>query len=55
MPEDEGAQALLGLCYTLARRQGKPKLCLPRWPPAKARAELAAGLLENSGKNRGLA
>ena len=34
MPEDEDAQALLGLCYTLARRQGEAEAVL---------APLAAG------------
>lgn len=56
MPEDEDAQALLGLCYTLARRQWRSRTVLAplaagegrerSWPP---------GCLKNSGKNRRLA
>lgn len=55
MPEDEDAQALLGLCYTLARRQGEAEAVLARWPPAKARERSwPPGCLKNSGKNRRL-
>ena len=47
MPEDEDAQALLGLCYTLARRQGEAEAVLaPLAAGEGPRAELAAGLLE---------
>ena len=49
MPEDEDAQALLGLCYTLARRQGEAEAEAVLAPLAAGegpRAELAAGLLE---------
>ena len=47
MPEDEDAQALLGLCYTLARRQGVAEAVLaPLAVGEGPRAELAAGLLE---------
>ena len=54
MPEDEDAQALLGLCYTLARRQGEAE-AVPRWPPTKARERSwPPGCLKNSGKNRRL-
>ena len=35
--------------------KAKPKLCLPRWPPAKARERSwPPGCLKNSGKNRRL-
>ena len=47
MPEDEDAQALLGLCYTLARRQGEAEAVLASLAAGEGpRAELAAGLLE---------
>ena len=47
MPEDEDAQALLGLCYTLARRHGAAEAVLaPLAAGEGPRAELAAGLLE---------
>ena len=47
MPEDEDAQALLGLCYTLARRHGEAEAVLaPLAAGEGPRAELAAGLLE---------
>ena len=47
MPEDEDAQALRGLCYTLARRQGEAEAVLaPLAAGEGPRAELAAGLLE---------
>mgnify|MGYP000704229201 CR=1 FL=1 len=45
--KDEDAQALLGLCYTLARRQGEAEAVLaPLAAGEGTRAELAAGLLE---------
>ena len=47
LKEDEDAQALLGLCYTLARRQGEAEAVLaPLAAGEGPRAELAAGLLE---------
>ena len=55
MPEDEDARRCL-VCVTPWRDgKAKPKLCLPRWPPAKARERSwPPGCLKNSGKNRRL-
>lgn len=47
MPEDGDAQALLGLCYTLAKRQTEAEALLgPLAAGEGPRAELAGGLLE---------
>ena len=47
MPEDGDAQALLGLCYTLAKRQAEAEALLgPLAAGEGPRAELAGGLLE---------
>ncbi len=47
MPEDGDAQALLGLCYTLAKRQAEAAALLgPLAAGEGPRAELAGGLLE---------
>lgn len=47
MPEDEDAKTLLGLCYTLARRQDEAEAVLgPLAAGEGPRAELASGLLE---------
>lgn len=47
MPEDGDAQALLGLCYTLAKRQAEAEALLGSLAAGEGpRAELAGGLLE---------
>ena len=49
-------RCLVLFCVTPWRGgKAKPKLCLPRWPPAKARERSwPPGCLKNSGKNRRL-